>query len=103
MKTIRIYDKKTGKWEYTLTSEPDKKGIRYTLFYSEATHWNNPGKELLSITDTGDNFKFDKAIGKSLEYDFFTEIQMTMQLIKMLDNNLTIEYEFIDTENIKSI
>ena len=103
MKTIRIYDKQTKAWEYTLVSEEVKKGTRYVLFYSEAEHWSFPGTEILSVIDTGNDYKFEKAIGKTLEYDQFAELQLTLQLIKITDTSLSPEYEFINSQDVKEI
>lgn len=103
MKTIRIYDKKTKNWEYTLTSIEIKKGTQYVLSYSEAEHWTNPGEEVLSIIDTGNDFKFEKAIGKTLGYDQIIELQLSLTLIKLIDTGLSPDYEFINSQDVKEI
>ena len=103
MKTIRIYDKQTKAWEYTLISEEVKKGIRYTLSYSESEHWRNPGEEVLSVIDTGNDFKFEKAIGKTLDYGQISELQLMLTLIKLTDSALSPDYEFINSIDVKEI
>lgn len=103
MKTIRIYDKQTKAWEYTLTSEEVKKGTRYTLSYSESEHWTNPGTEVLTVTDTGNDFKFEKAIGKTLQSDELVELQLMLTLIRLNDSVLSPMYEFINANDVKEI
>ena len=103
MKTIRIYDKQTKAWEYTLTSEEVKKGTRYVLSYSEAEHWSYPGEEVLSVIDTGNDYKFEKAIGKTLQSDELAELQLLLTLIRLTDSNLSPMYEFINSNDVKEI
>jgi hypothetical protein len=103
MKTIRIYDKQTKVWEYTLTSEEVKKGTRYVLSYSEAEHWTYPGEEILSVIDTGNDFKFEKAIGKTLQSDELVELQLLLTLIRLIDSNLSPMYEFVNANDVKEI
>jgi hypothetical protein len=103
MKTIRIYDKQTKAWEYTLTSEEVKKGTRYGLSYSEAEHWTYPGIEVLSVIDTGNDFKFENSIGKTLQSDELVELQLMLTLIRLTNPSLSPEYEFINSEYIKEI
>jgi hypothetical protein len=103
MKTIRIYDKQTKAWEYTLTSDKVKKGTRYVLSYSESEHWRNPGEEVLSVIDTGNDFKFEKAIGKTLDYGQISELLLMLTLIKLTDSALSPDYEFINANDVKEI
>ena len=102
MKKFKILDQKTGKWEYTFTIEEDVT-IKYKLFYSEMKEWTNPGEMLMSIEDTGNGFVMESSISEEVDYNTFDVLYTLFRMIRLNDENLCPDYEFINFESIVSL
>lgn len=73
-----------GQHEYDYEMTTDEKGVVvHSLYYSKAEVWTNPGKHLISLVDTGNEFKI-KADGfsrKVMEYDEAIWMAILMKII----------------------
>lgn len=102
MKKFKILDRKTGSWEYTFTIESEGT-TKYSLFYSEMKEWTNPGEMLISIEDTGNGFVMESSISAEVDYHTFDVLYTLFRMIRLNDENLCPDYEFIDFESIVSL
>ena len=89
--------------EYVITVKEKKKGLKYTLSYSNSHVWNShvKGKKILSALDHGNGVTvkncasqyIGKAKGFNLEYDEFAELTMLFTFMKEFSNNMMMDLE----------
>ena len=64
----------------------------YSMCYSKAEHWNEPGMHLQTVTDDGNGMHLNVKVKKELDYGEFSELSILLDFIKNHDTILMEEY-----------
>ena len=103
MKTYNIYCADEHTFEYVFTECTQFEEKHYELRRSGADHWTEPHEVLLKAIDTGNEFKIEEKIGKTLDYSQFSELRLFLNLINHTDEGLMGTYQVIDASTIHEI
>ena len=81
-----------GVHEYDYTHKEIQEGVVHLLFRSNGDQWSDhcKGKEIMSITDTGDGFLFNHSKPKK-EMDYHYAFYLSIMLKKLSFNDHKVE------------
>jgi hypothetical protein len=85
-----------GVYDYDYSEEVIEEGVIHVLFYSNAEHWSEHvrGKELLSITDDDNGFKFNHSRPKKrMDYHEAFYLSVLLKIISFNDHKVEISGE----------
>lgn len=80
-----------GRHDYNLTVD----GNTYTLLYSSDEAWTRPNTVVMSVTDTGDDYKFNQLKKGILNYSESVELNILLKVIYLLRDE---KFEIVDTK-----
>lgn len=88
--------------DYDIVVEKLKNSTTYSLYYSPNEIWKDGwrGELILTLTDTGNEYKLSKSFGKKLEVDEIVYLRLLLNIQQSLDLNLSnrIGYRVIKDE-----
>lgn len=94
MKEFKVFSEE-NKHEYDIFADDSDDGTKYSLHYSNASHWTYPGELVLECVDTGNEIKFSEKLGKKIDYSTFGEVIILMNFVRGFDKNLMFKYRAI--------
>ena len=93
MKEFKIFAENIHEYDIFIDDTDD--GTKYSLYYSVAGHWTNPGELIISALDTGNGIKLSEKMGKSLDYGEFGNIALLFNFILNVDISMSPKYNVI--------
>lgn len=89
-----------GKHDYDITVTKTDKGKEYSIFNSMGEQWlsHAQGELVLKMTDTGNGMKFDRKLGKSIQYHEVLCLHILLTVERCLDPQL--KYQVIENKSL---
>ena len=101
MKEYKIFEE--GVHEYDLFVSEKNGDTTYTLCRSSNPAWTNPGEVIITATEDGNGFTFNRKIGKKIDYSVFSHLRILLGAITSIDTNIMGECTILDTEDSSSL
>lgn len=81
-----------GSHDYDIQVIKTEHSTTYSMCYSKAEHWHEPGMHLQTITDDGNDIHFNVKLKKTMDYATFVELAILLDFVKNKDTHLMDEY-----------
>lgn len=92
-----------GEHDYDITVIETEKGVEYSLYKSSGQHWRyqHQGELTLKMINTGNEIKFDRKIGKEMDYCDVLELHLLLSLERCL--NPEFKYQIFENKTIVEV
>lgn len=89
-----------GEHDYNVTVIKTDKGKEYSIYNSDGEQWRTPakGELILKMIDDGNGIKFDRKIGKKMDYHELLALHILLSVERKLDPQM--KYQVIENVSL---